>query len=127
MQASVARCYAGSNGLRNLNDLNDKRIVAQEVFKTLNRAMVDPTIVFFPSFDHIQNPTLRSVTQSLLDVNVDNKYGKAKLVNPGKSSVSMSLPITVVLTELFCQKSRIRWDCDGRTLKQLQDWVNGNE
>ncbi len=121
--ANVARCYAGSNGLRNMIDLKDKFIVAQEAFKTLNQAMVDPSIAVFPSFDHIQKASLRSVTQSLLSVNVEIKSDKVELMEPGMASVSMTPAITVVLAELLCQKARISWDWQGcESTAALGEW-----
>jgi hypothetical protein len=107
--AKVALKYIKSSGLAHVTSLGDKFTVAQQAFKALNEAMRDPTAAVFPSFGHIDDATLRSAIQSLLDVNVETKNGKPKLMK-GSYSVSMSPAITIVLAESLCQKARVSWN-----------------
>jgi hypothetical protein len=120
--ANVARCYVQSNGLADLKNLEDKFVVAQEAFRALNQAMIQPDIALFPTFDHIEKPRLRAITQSLLDVNVEIRDGKPELMN-STYSVSMTPAIVVVLAELLCQIARISWNWQGcESTSALGEW-----
>jgi hypothetical protein len=121
---NVAQRYVASNALSHVKDRDkEKFTVAQEVFKALDEAMSHPNVALFPSFDHIKDATYRSVTQSLLDIYVENINGKAELVGKRKYSVSVTPAVAVVLVELLCGKSNIRWNQHGlETAAALGEW-----
>jgi hypothetical protein len=121
---NVAQRYIASNGLSHLTQIrNGNFIVAQETFRALDEAMRQPNVAFFPNFDHIQDATFRSVTQSLLDINVEIGNGVAELVGKSKFSVSVTPAITVVLAEILCEKVRIRWNWNElETTAALGEW-----
>ncbi len=111
--ALVAQCYISSNGLVNLKNIHDKFVVVQEVFKAVDKAMLDSTDISFPSFDHIQDRTVRSAIQMVLNFNVEIKNEEAKLIHQGERSVSITPAIAIVLPELLCRKARINWSWRG--------------
>jgi hypothetical protein len=106
-----------------LKNIHDKFVVVQEVFKTLNEAILDATVINFPSFGHIQDLTLRSAVQMVLDFNVEMKNETAKLIHKGECSVSVTPAISIVLAELLCQKTRIIWNWRGsENTAALGEW-----
>jgi hypothetical protein len=111
--SDVARGYIGSNCLSYLQHLKDKFKAVQEVFRAVNKAMINAKVVKFPNFDHITDKVLRTATQSLLEVNVEFNNNKVVLIPNAKYSVSVTPAISIVLAELLCQNARINWNWQG--------------
>jgi hypothetical protein len=113
--ANVAQSYISSNGLGDVITIaSGNLIVAKEVFNALNEAMENPSKPIFPTFDHIKNAKICSVTQSLLDINVEvGKEGTVFTSEGCMFSVSMTPAIAVVLAEILCEKSVVCWDLQG--------------
>jgi hypothetical protein len=123
--ANVTRRYVASNGLGDLKLLeNGKFIVAQEVFKTLNEALDHPFVPRFPTFDHIKIGLLRSVTQRLLDINVEERAdGFAFISEERMFSVSITPAISIVLAEFLCENPPICWSWQGlEAFLALAEW-----
>jgi hypothetical protein len=112
--SSVADSYVYSSGLDYLKNAEDKWKVARSVFRALDRSTRNPNAAFFPHFEDLDSEQFRFIANSMLDINVESRFGKPRSVDVGsRYSTSMTPALAIVVANLLSTEAKISWDWQG--------------
>jgi hypothetical protein len=108
--AEIARCYIYSNILQGVRHGEERLQVVQEVFKALDKAMLQPNVACYPNFDSIESRYVRAATGCLFDIHLETVNRETKLMGSHTCSVSITPAIMIVLIQFLCENTVIPWN-----------------
>lgn len=119
--SSVADSYIMQNGLYGLGTPKQKWQVVRSVFRELDKSSRNRKFAYFPKFedleagesDDLTTEDLRSIANSLLDVNVESKHGVPVLPPKYDFAISMTPAVAIVVASLVNANAKISWNWQG--------------
>jgi hypothetical protein len=106
----IADRYARTNALSRLIGTVENFEVVRSVFRELDKSTSQPGVPSISQFDDMEDTTLRSIANSLVDIQVESSNGELVLVNDARFSLSISSAVAIVLINLLNTETDIHWD-----------------